>query len=539
MNLVVKLSLVGLTCILAAVMIAGCAQNAPTQAPTETPTQTPVETKLQSNAEELIFIPSWPVKTVDPVKGGYLLLRYGIAETLIGVGEHGELIPCLATSWKVGEDGKTWTITLRKDVKFHDGSEMTAPVVSEYIRMSFNKTGILKLVPIENIIAKDDYTLEIKTKTPFAPLPAYLAYYKSVILSPKSFDEEGNIVEVIGTGPYRLASWEPMKDAVLERFEDYWGKKAETKKIILKSVPDPRSRVPILLADSADVAQLLPPQSIPELEKSPDIEIIKYEITRVRMIQLNCLKEPFNDKRVRFALQYAIDRESIDKEILNGAGMPAGSLFPPLLIWANKELNPYPYNPEKAKKLLEESGWKDLDGDGVLENVNTMEEMVVKFITYQERAELPIIAEAIQHQLKKVGIKVELEIMSYAALKEIREKGDFDMILLGRGLFFVPDPDYNLMQDYYSSRKKAGWGAYGWNNETVDELLEKARETFDFDKRLEMYKKVQEIIYKESPVIVLDYYMNIDAVRKNVKGYEGHINEFCYHLERVYKVAES
>jgi len=519
-----KKSLFVLVLVCAVLILAGCAEKPQKQAQPEL-----------KMAGEMIFIPSWPVKTVDPTKGGYTLLRYGIAETLIAVGKDGRLIPHLATSWEVGEDEKTWTISLRKGVKFHDGSEMTAPVVAEYLKMILDKTGLSKLVPVESINAKDDYTLVIKTKIPFAPLPAYLAYSKTVVLSPKSFDKEGNVVQVIATGPYKLVSWKPMKDAILERFDEYWGEKAKTKRIVLKSVPDPRSRVPMILAGTADVAQLLPPQSISELEKSPDVKIVKYQITRVRMIQLNCLKEPFSDKKVRLALQYAIDRKTINEEVLNGAGMPAGALFPPLLVWSNKDLKPYPYDPEKAKKLLEEAGWKDTDGDGILENVNTGKEFVIKFITYPERAELPLIAEAIQYQLKKVGIKVNLEIVGCAAIKEIREKGDFDMILVGRGLFFVPDPDFNLMQDYHSSREKTGWGAYGWKNKTVDELLEEARATFDFKKRFELYGKVQKIIYEESPVIVLNYYMNIDAVREGVKNYEGHINEFCYHLEKIYK----
>jgi len=534
-----KIAVVGLVCVLVATLMLGCAQKTPSSTPTETvqPSETKAVPSETKKAEELVFIPSWPIKTVDPVKGGYLLLRYGIAETLIGVGEHGELVPRLATSWSVGEDGKTWTITLRKNVKFHDNSKMTAPIVAGYLRVIFNKTSELKLVPVENISAKDDYTLVIKTNTPFASLPAYLAYSRSIILSPNSLDEEKNVVRVIGTGPYKLVSWEPMKDALLERFEGYWGKKAETKRITLKSVPDPRSRVPMLLSGSADVAQLLPPQSIPELEKSPDIKVVKYQITRVRMLQLNCEKEPFSDKRVRLALQYAIDRNAIDEEILNGAGTPAKALFPPLLVWSNKDIEGYTYNPRKAKELLKAAGWKDVDGDGVLENA-AGEELIIKFITYPERAELPVIAEAIQHQLKNVGIKAELEIISCSALKEIKEKGDFDIILVGRGLFFVPDPDFNLMQDYHSSRKKTGWGAYGWNNETVDKLLEEARETFDIDKRMELYSKVQKIIYEESPVIVLDYYMNVDAVQKDVKNYKGHINEYCYYLERIYKVSE-
>jgi len=337
------------------------------------------EIALGSGEEKLIFVAAWPIKTFDPSKGGgYSLVRYSIAETLIGVDQNGKLIPLLATSWNVGKDGKTWTIKLRENVKYHDGQKLNALKVASHLKRAFETFDNLKVVPIEDIGYEDDLTLTIKTKVPFSPLPAYLAFHEAAILSPDSFNEKGELTRVIGTGPYKLVSWEPLRDAILQRFEEYWGSKGKFKEIVLKSISEPQSRIPLILSGEADIAQLLPPQSLILLEKSQDIEIIKTPIARIRVLQLNCLKKPFNDKRMRLALQYAIDRESIDRELLNNSGVPAGGLFPPNLIWANESLKPYPYDLQRAMALIKEAGWEDLDKDGILEDVKTGEKLKIK-----------------------------------------------------------------------------------------------------------------------------------------------------------------
>ncbi|MBC7332511.1 MAG: ABC transporter substrate-binding protein [Synergistetes bacterium] len=491
----------------------------------------------QNEKTVLTIATSWPLKTLNPSKGGgYQLLRYGIGETLIAVDPSGKLVPSLAMSWQVKEDGKTWIIKLREDAFFHDSSKVNAQEVAKYLRKAFNEYTGLKLAPIEEISYEDEHTLVIKTTVPFAPLPAYLAYYESVILSPNSFNEKGELVSIIATGPYKLISWEPMKDAVLERFEKHWKGQAKIPKVILKSIPDPNARIPLILAGEVDIAQLLPPQSIEAISKNPQVEIIKYPITRTRILQLNCYKSPFNDKKARLAIQYAIDRETIDKYVFNDLWIPAGTLFPPMLFWADNELRPYPYNPEKALSLLKEAGYKDTDGDGILENVKTGEKLKVKFITYSERAELPIIAEVIQNQLAKIGFNVDLKVVSVNSLSEFWESGDFDILLIARGTYFLPDPDFIMMTDFYSNRnEKAGWGAYGWKNEKLDQLLEEGRRSFDLSKRLTIYKEAQRIIYEESPVICIDYYTNIDAVRKGIKNYHGHISEYSFNLEEIEK----
>ncbi|SDN43672.1 peptide/nickel transport system substrate-binding protein [Desulfonauticus submarinus] len=490
--------------------------------------------ELGKGMSRLVIIPSWPVKSLDPSKGGYPLLRYNIAETLVGVDKEGRLKSSLATSWSVHQDKITWEFKLRKRVKFHDNSPMDAFNVAKYLRFIFHKTGLDKLVPIKEIKASDKYTLLIVTEKPFAPLPAYLACAKTAILSTNSFDSKNNFTSPIATGPFKVVKFTSMREVLLDRFSSYWGNQAKVDKVVLKSIPDPRSRVPMILSGEVDIAQLIPPQSVLELTKFSNIKIVKYPITRVRMLQLNCLKNIFRDKRIRRALQYAINREAIDKEILDGAGMSAGALFPPLLVWSAK-IKPYSYNIHQAKVLLEKAGWKDIDGDGILENTKTKEKFIIKLVTYPERAELPLIAEVLQDQFRKIGVKVELEVVKVAAIKSIRKKGDFDIILLSRGLFFIPDPDFIMMQDYYSGRKKWGWGAYGWKSQEVDCLLEQARTDFNFKNRLNMYRKVQNIIYNESPVIFIDYYVNIDAIRSNISDYNGHITEFSYELNRIKK----
>ena len=227
-----------------------------------------------------------------------------------------------------------------------------------------------------------------------------------------------------------------------------------------------------MLLDSKDIqiAMILSPEIAEKYTEDSNYNVLQQSVARVRMIAFNAEKEPFNDKRVRQAVNYAIDREAIVNYVLHGYGSNAAGLFPPEFYWANKDIAPYTYDIEKAKTLLNEAGWTDSNGDGILDKNG--KPLTLTFITYPERAELPPIAEVIQQQLEKVGIKTELMVLNYDAANSLRNKGEFDMFLIGRGLLFVPDPDEIMMTDYHSSGTLIdGSGAFRWHNDSVYKLI--------------------------------------------------------------------
>ena len=490
------------------------------------------ETKLEA-LQELIIGSPWAPKAIDPYSGGsYILQRNCIVETLVSIDYEGKLAPGLAESWEVSDDGLTWTFHLREGVKFHDGTPFNADAMKSSLERAIEKAAVFKTVPLDSVETKDDYTLMITTKEPFAPLSAYLTKGESAAISSSSFDEKGEFLEPIGTGPFKFESWKPKEEIILVKNDEYWGTKPKLDKVVYKGIPEAITRVMMFKAGELDIAQILPPDAVKGLESNDDTEVFTKSIGRIRLIGFNMEKEPFNDLKVRQAVNYAIDRDALVKYVLEGVGAPATCLFPPEFYWANTDLKGYTYEPEKARKLLEEAGWIDTDDDGVLDKNG--KPLKITLLTYTERAALPPTAEIIQSQLDDAGIKTELRVLKVAAASEIKKAGEFDMFLVGRGLLFIPDPDSIMMEDYHSIHGVDGFLWYGYKNERVNELIEKGRVTMDTAERKKIYDEVQKLVLEDAPIVYLNYYVNIDAVDSSVHGYQMHPNEYSFHLENVY-----
>ncbi len=474
----------------------------------------------------------WGPKTLDVHKSGYVFKRLGVVENLVEVDANLKLVPGLAESWTVSSDKTAWTFKLRQDVRFHDGMPLTAGAVMASLERLQQVGSVLKDVPLKSIEAPDDATLVLTTTEPFAPLAAYLSMGETAPLAASSFDASGEVVQPVGTGPFVFESWKAKEEVVTARNDAYWGPKAKVSRVVYRSVPDAVTRLAMLRAGDLDIAQILPPESIDSIKASGKFEILRMPIGRCRMMGLNMAKEPFSDIRARKAVNLAVNREDLVNYVLEGVGESATTLYPPMVYWANDELDGFAFDPAKAKKLLSEAGWVDSDGDGIREKDG--EPLKIKLVTYPERAALPPTAEVVQAQLGEVGFDVELVVTQVDAANAMRNQGDFDMFLVGRGLLFVPDPDYNLMRDYFSDNTfKNGWGAYHYRNEEVDRLLLEGRAEFDQAKRKTLYDQVQALLMQDAPMVYLNYYVNVDAVAKGVQGYRMHPTESSYHLETV------
>ena len=475
----------------------------------------------------------WSPNTIDPHLSGYMPQRLGYAETLVGVDYAGKMIPNLAKSWEASGDGKKWTLILRDGVRFHDGTPFTAEIMKESLERSFNKSAsVFKKIPVTSIESPDNLTLIINLNSTFPALPAYLSKGESAALAPGSYDADGNVTKPIGTGPFIFESWKPEEEIVVVKNNNYWGQVASVDKVIYRIIPEELTRKMLMDSKDIQIAMILSPEIAEKYTTEANYTVLQQPIARVRMMGFNTEKEPFNDKKVRQAVNYAIDREAIVNYVLHGYGTTAAGLFPPEFYWANKDIAPYTYEPEKAKSLLNEAGWTDSNGDGTLDKDGKA--LKITLVTYPERAELPPIAEVIQQQLKKVGIDTELKVLNTDAANSLRNKGEFDIFLVGRGLLFVPDPDEIMMTDYHSSgTSEDGWGAYRWHNDRVDELLEQARTTSDLAARKKLYDEVQAIVVEEAPVSYLNYYVNIDVTNSNIKGYHLHPTEYSLDLQNV------
>lgn len=474
----------------------------------------------------------WEPKTVDPHEYGYTGHRIGYTESLTGIDNDGKVIPVLATDWNNSPDGKTWTFNLRKGVVFHDGTPFTASAMKASLERSLTKSKAFAAVPIAGIDAPDSQTLVVRMNKSFLLLPAYLSKGEAAALSSSSWDASGALVKPVGTGPFMFDSWKPKEEITSVKNPRYWGKGATVDKVVYRIIPEAPTRSMLLKSGEIQLAVIMPPDIAVGYINQSGYTVQQQSIPRVRMITFNNQKAPFNDARVRQAVSYAIDRNALITSVLEGVGTPGSGLFPPDSYWANPSITPYPYNLDKARQLLSDAGWKDTNGDGIVEKDG--KPFKVKLLTYSERAELPPLAEVMQQQLKKAGIDMEITVGSSASTESIFKKGEYDMYLVGRGLLFTPDPDEIMMSDYHSSgTKTGGYGAFRWNNSRVDYLIEQARTTQDLTSRKAMYDEVQSIVVQEAPVAYLNYYVNLDITSDNIRGYRSHPSEYNYHLEEV------
>jgi peptide/nickel transport system substrate-binding protein len=474
----------------------------------------------------------WTPESLDPLQAGWLVLRIGLVDTLVSVDYNAELVPGLATSWHVSDDGLKWTFILKEGVLFHDGTPFNAEAVDFSLKRVIEEGSMLKEVPIKSIEVENEYTFVITIEEPFAPLASYLSKGDTAPFSKNSLNEKGEIEKLIGTGPYKFDSWVPNQEVTLIKNEQYWGKVPQIHKVIYKGIPEATTQIMMLKNGELDMARLLPADQVAQLKNNLDIQVHTEGILRNRNIVLNTQKEPFNDIKVRKAINYAIDKQAISEYVMAGIDEPAKGPFPSISPWSNSKVEGYDYNPNKAKELLAQTGWQDTDNDGVLDKGGKRFE--VNLLTYFERAELPPMAEVIQNQLKQIGIQVNVQVLESGGSQAVRERGDFDMYLVARALGFIPDPSFYLVSDFHSSNTGGkGWGAYGYSNQELDELLQVGQVTMDVEKRHQIYNKVQEIIVDETPVIFISNYSNVIATRSNVKGYRIHPTESSFHLENI------
>jgi len=415
--------------------------------------------------------------------------------------------PQLAESWKVSDDGLTWTFKLRKGVKFHDGYPFNARAVYDsFARVIFKehpyngygqwKYLSLSLAQVKDIKVIDDYTISLVTAKPYAPLLNNLALWLCPILSPKAMADYKDKIGMhpVGTGPFKFVSWTKDDQIVLERNNDYWGEKAKVDKIVLKSIPDPAARLMALQSGTVDIADDLDPDSIALVKKTPKLAVIERPSVNVGYLAFNTEKSRLKDPKVRQALSHAIDKNTIIQSIFAGLAIPAKNPFPPSIWGYNDAIKPYEYNPDKAKKMLAEAKF---DFDSELE----LWAMPVSRAYMPEPVKT---AELIQAYLAAVGVKAKIVRHEWGAYLSKTSNGEHDMCMLG-WLGGNADPD-NFLYGLLSADTAKTPGAANvaiWKNAEFTDLCLKAQKTFSKAERTKLYLKAQEIFHAEAPWVPL------------------------------------
>lgn len=470
-----------------------------------------------SENNTLVLGEMWDIESIDPINGDGTLVceKAAITETLVGANENFSLKPELATSWEQ-LDENTWEFKLRNNVTFHDGSKMTAKEVKFTLEKVISENSkVASMLKIDSIEVVDDYTLKIKTKEINPILPGVLHYPDTAIISPSSYNEKGEFVKPVGTGPYKFDSFdERTRILTVVKNENWWGGKVGLDKLILKGIPDPNTRAMAIENGEVDFTVDVPYSETDRVDAIDGINVEKYKTPRVYKLDLNLKHEPLEDVRVRQAISYAINRSDIAENVLYNVGEAAAGPFLPTMVWANKSLKPYSQDLKKADELLTAAGWVDTDGDGIRDKDG--KPLKLNLMTYAARPGLPPMAEAMAAQLREAGIGIETEVMEMGSIDDRREKGNWDLYLAAYNIAMVPDPEYILTNWYMTNGTD---NTPGYSNPKVDTLITEARKITDPNERYKKFNEVEAIVYDEQPMIIVAYYGCAIVKKDYVKGY--------------------
>lgn len=444
-----------------------------------------------------------------------------IFDRLVRLNAHGELEPCLAVSWESSSDAKTWVFHLRKGVRFTDGTPLTAQAVKEVFEIGISQEGAYgsvrqMLQEVEKIVALDEYTLQFKLSTAVGYFPRKLAAQYTEIISPtalKRLDAAGLAQHPVGTGPFMLKEWVPGVRLVMVRNPHYWGNKPKIDTIVFKEVLEDSARAIGLETGEIDIAYEVEPNTALRLRSNPNLEVKSVLTWRAIFIGMNNQKPPFNDVRVRRALNYAIDREGIVEGLLRGFGQVADAPVAPTIFGYNAQ-KPYGYDPKRARSLLAEAGYPNgID--------------VPFWVPIGEVGEG--VGEALAAQMAEAGIRAKIENMELARFRELRslpvEKAPQRLVLRTFSAYAGVEDDVLQATLVKSAWAPARLNDSFYSNPKVEELLNLARATPDEAKQKALYTQVNAIIWDDAPQAWVYYKPHTLAYDRRLRGVEVPMNE--------------
>ncbi|MEH7349110.1 glutathione ABC transporter substrate-binding protein [Gottfriedia acidiceleris] len=445
-----------------------------------------------------------PILTNDSVSANVIMQVY---ETLFKRNPKTmEIEPLLAESY-TNPDDKTWEITLKKGIKFQDGTDFNA----EAVKYTFDKFRDPKtaapraslLEPIQSVNVIDDYKVEIKTKYPYGPLLAALAHTAASIVSPTA-DKNSDLMKTpVGTGPFKFVSWTPGDQIVLEANKDYWNDAPKLKKVTFKVVPEVSTAISMLQTGKVQFIDAIPAEQIKRLESIKNVKVTKAEGTPVYYLGFNMKKAPMNNLEFRQAVAYGLDRKAYINQ-LNGLGVEGNSVIGPKVFGydQSEEKVGYSYDLEKAKKLIKDNGFEGKEVKMLVPN----RDMYMKM------------AEIAQSQMTEIGLKVKLETMEWGTFLDAATKGQYDVTFLGWANSTADGSE--LLYPNFHSDNVGSSNRISYSNKQFDQLVNESRQTIDQNARKEKLKEADELLVKDAPVIVMNQGVVTSAVDQSVKGIE-------------------
>lgn len=511
--------------------LVACSEEAgTTEEPAETgeaTDETATEGAEEAVPQVLVFGRGGDSVSLDPAivtDGESFKVTENIFETLLNFGEQDTTInPGLAKEWEVSEDGLTYTFHLQEGVKFHDGTDFNAEAVVKnverwkagaeeqyyYFHSMFKVEG-------EDVIAKveatDEHTVVFTLSRPQAPFLKNIAMSPFAIASPTEFEKAGDAFgdNPVGTGPFKFVEWKRNDSITVEKNEDYWQEglpKLDT--IIFRAIPDNSARLNALMTGEIDLADGINPSDAAAIEGNADLQLIERPSMNVGYLGLTNTRAPFDNKLVRQAVNYAIDKQAIVDAFFLGRAEVAVNPMPSSISGYNEEVAGYEYNPEKAKELLAEAGY---DGSEI--------ELWAMPVPRPYMPDGQKVAEAIQKNLADVGIPSEIVTFEWATYLEKAKNGEADAFLLG---WTGDNGDADNFLYTLLDKDTIGSNNYSfYSSDAVHDLLIAAQSEIDEEKRNELYKQAQAIISEDAPWVPLAHSTPLLAGKKGVAGYLPH-----------------
>lgn len=496
---------------IAAVLLAACGQSGASSVTGSKPVDSGTLT---------VSVPSMPTGYTIVESAGLSDL---LAGDLIGEGltrfksDSLDVEPDLATSWSSNSDATQWTFNLRQGVKWQDGQPFTADDVKFTFDLILNKKVRAlqagNFASVQSVDMVSPTQVKIVLSKPQATLPEALAYNVQIVPQHLLANQDPNtpadfINHPVGTGPFQFKEAASGQYWTVERNPHWWGGRAHLDQVVLKVTPDVNTLVPSLRTNDIDLA-LVDSTQAAALKSADTIAVSSVDQPEYFYLSVMNDKKPFDDPRVRVALNYAVDKEQIIKAVLHGYGKVAAGPIPPIINWAYpKGVQPYPYDPNKARQLLQAAGYSLVNGEMTKDG----QPMTIQLTTSNGIIDGPQLAQILQSELGQVGIKATINLVPFAQLWTGLFAGQFQSSV--EYLAEQPNADFTNDLGCDATRNR-----FFYCNLSADALMAKARATVDQGARAQVYHDFQKALVDDPPGVYLYYPDEIRAANKRVHGF--------------------
>ncbi len=516
--------------VISAALLSGCQKQGSKEAAATGKDQVNTEAAATKASEgtpkdELVFVNFRDIRDLNPhLYAGEMYAQEMLYETLVTITADG-YAPCLAESWNISDDGKTYTFKIRKGVTFSDGEVCDANAIkANFDAIIENKerhTWLEMMNLLVGVSAPDAETFVIELSQPYYPMLTELGVTRPfAMISPKAMKNgstKDGVEAYIGTGPYVLKESVTDEYAVFEANENYWGEKPKVKKITVKVIPDNQTRVLALEKGEIDLIfgkNMIDADAVNKYKGSDKFSVALSDPTSTRQIVINTTNDILKDKAVRQAIQHATNRQAISDGIFYGLEAPADTLFSKTVPYCNIDLTPYEFSQDKAADMLDESGWV-MGSQNIREKDGTP--LKLSLLYNSDSVTEKTIAEYLQSEYGKLGIGLEIKGEEEQSYRDNMKTGNFDMVFnICWGTPYDPQSSLAAMRQRVYGDYAAQLGLE--DKAEIDEAITEILVSTDVEKRQELYRFVLTRLHEDAVYIPLTYECNKAIYGSDLKG---------------------